>query len=157
MTPELMLKTGRIADRARSGEGAVAAFGHHVIEGVDVSHGAILYLDSVTVSFDGFKALNNLSIAVDDGELRCIIGPNGAGKTTMMDCITGKTRPDAGKIFFGQTIDLTQRSEAGIVSAVRTTSSRIQLPTQDDERCAASGSRTRTATSSSTQLGVDPT
>ncbi|MBK7794196.1 MAG: urea ABC transporter ATP-binding protein UrtD, partial [Betaproteobacteria bacterium] len=64
--------------------------------GVDTTHGPILYLDGITVSFDGFRALNNLSLTIDDGELRCIIGPNGAGKTTMMDVITGKTRPDAG-------------------------------------------------------------
>jgi urea transport system ATP-binding protein len=56
-----------------------------------------LYLDDISVSFDGFKALNALSLAINVGELRCIIGPNGAGKTTMMDCITGKTRPDSGK------------------------------------------------------------
>ena len=77
----------------------------------------ILYLDGITVSFDGFKALNDLSLTIDDGELRCIIGPNGAGKTTMMDVITGKTRPDAGTAFFGQTIDLTQLTEAEIAHA----------------------------------------
>ena len=58
---------------------------------------ALLYLNGVTVSFDGFKALNDLSLVVDEGELRTIIGPNGAGKTTMMDVVTGKTRPDAGQ------------------------------------------------------------
>ncbi|MEP4465673.1 ATP-binding cassette domain-containing protein, partial [Marinobacter alexandrii] len=58
---------------------------------VDVRHGPILYLEDVSVSFDGFKAINNLNLTIDDGELRCIIGPNGAGKTTMMDIITGKT------------------------------------------------------------------
>ena len=84
---------------------------------VDTSHGPILYLDGITVSFDGFKALNNLSLTIEDGELRCIIGPNGAGKTTMMDVITGKTRPDAGTAFFGQTIDLAQLSEAEIAHA----------------------------------------
>ena len=68
---------------------------------VDTSHGPILYLDDITVSFDGFKALNDLSFVLDKGELRCVIGPNGAGKTTMMDVITGKTRPDAGTAFFG--------------------------------------------------------
>ena len=78
---------------------------------LDVSKGPILYIENMTVSFDGFKALNDLSLYIDQGELRCIIGPNGAGKTTMMDCITGKTRPDSGNIFYGQTIDLTQRSE----------------------------------------------
>ena len=76
--------------------------------GVDTTHGPILYLDGITVSFDGFKALNDLSLTIEDGELRCIIGPNGAGKTTMMDVITGKTRPDTGTAFFGQTIDLTR-------------------------------------------------
>ncbi len=95
-----------------------ASYGHVVVPGaVDVSHGAILYLEGVTVSFDGFKALNDLSLSVDDGELRCIIGPNGAGKTTMMDVITGKTRPDAGQVFFGQTIDLTRMNEVAIAHA----------------------------------------
>ncbi|HTO31682.1 MAG TPA: ATP-binding cassette domain-containing protein, partial [Pararhizobium sp.] len=61
---------------------------------------SLLYLDGVSVSFDGFKALNSLSFVVDPGELRAIIGPNGAGKTTMMDIITGKTRPDSGQVFF---------------------------------------------------------
>jgi urea transport system ATP-binding protein len=62
----------------------------------DFTQGVALYLDDITVSFDGFKALNKLSLTINVGELRCIIGPNGAGKTTMMDCITGKTRPDSG-------------------------------------------------------------
>ena len=65
-------------------------------KGLDISHGPILYLDDITVSFDGFKALNKLTLTVDAGELRCVIGPNGAGKTTMMDVITGKTQPDCG-------------------------------------------------------------
>ena len=102
---------------ARSGEGAAQSFGHRLQPGVDVSHRAILYLEGVTVSFDGFRALNNLSLTLDDGELRCIIGPNGAGKTTMMDVITGKTRPDAGRVFFGQTIDLTRLNESQIAQA----------------------------------------
>jgi urea transport system ATP-binding protein len=84
---------------------------------VDTTHGPILYLDGITVSFDGFRALNDLSLTIDDGELRCIIGPNGAGKTTMMDVITGRTQPDAGTAFFGQTIDLTKLSEAEIAHA----------------------------------------
>ncbi len=84
---------------------------------VDTTHGPILYLDGITVTFDGFKALSDLSLTIDDGELRCIIGPNGAGKTTMMDVITGRTRPDAGSVFFGQTIDLTQMTEAEIAHA----------------------------------------
>jgi urea transport system ATP-binding protein len=78
---------------------------------VDVSKGPIIYIENMTVSFDGFKAINNLSLTIDHGELRCIIGPNGAGKTTMMDCITGKTRPDKGTVFYGQTMDLTKMSE----------------------------------------------
>ncbi|GAA4166497.1 urea ABC transporter ATP-binding protein UrtD [Shinella granuli] len=75
---------------------------------------SILYLDGVSVSFDGFKALNALSFVIEPGELRAIIGPNGAGKTTMMDIITGKTRPDSGEVFFKGTIDLTQKDEAEI-------------------------------------------
>ena len=86
-------------------------------EGLDSSHGVVLYLDDISVSFDGFRALNKLSLAIDVGELRCVIGPNGAGKTTMMDVITGKTRPDSGTAFFGQTIDLTRISEAEIAHA----------------------------------------
>lgn len=84
---------------------------------VDTSHGPILYLEDVTVSFDGFKALNNLTLYIDDGELRCIIGPNGAGKSTMMDVITGKTRPDTGQVFFGQTLNLLKMREAEIAQA----------------------------------------
>ena len=84
---------------------------------VRAEHGVVLYLDGISVSFDGFKALNELTLDVEPGELRCIIGPNGAGKTTMMDVITGKTRPDAGTAFFGQTIDLTRLSEAQIAHA----------------------------------------
>ena len=76
-----------------------------------------LYLEELTVSFDGFKALNNLSLHVDPGELLCIIGPNGAGKTTMMDVITGKTRPDSGTAFFGGMFDLLRMSEPQIVAA----------------------------------------
>jgi len=75
---------------------------------------SLLYLDGVSVSFDGFKALNSLSFVIEPGELRAIIGPNGAGKTTMMDIITGKTRPDAGEVFFKGDIDLTKRDEAEI-------------------------------------------
>ena len=75
---------------------------------------SLLYLDGVTVSFDGFRALNALSFVIEPGELRAIIGPNGAGKTTMMDVITGKTRPDSGEVFFRETIDLTRMDEARI-------------------------------------------
>ena len=81
---------------------------------VDVSHGVLLYVEGLSVSFDGFKALNNLNLYVDDGELRCLIGANGAGKTTLMDVITGKTRPDEGVVFFGQTHNLLNKSEAEI-------------------------------------------
>jgi len=97
--------------------GGAAAGGRVLTPGVDVSHKTILYLEDISVSFDGFKALNKLSIDIDNGELRCIIGPNGAGKTTMMDVITGKTRPDSGSVFFGQTIDLTKLTEAEIAHA----------------------------------------
>jgi urea transport system ATP-binding protein len=75
---------------------------------------SLLYLNNVTVSFDGFRALNSLSLAVEKGEMRAIIGPNGAGKTTMMDVITGKTRPDEGEVFFEGTTDLTKHDEADI-------------------------------------------
>ncbi|MFN7572426.1 MAG: urea ABC transporter ATP-binding protein UrtD [Betaproteobacteria bacterium] len=99
------------------GSGGPASVGYGRVvqpDRVDTTHGPILYLDDITVSFDGFKALNNLSLTIERGELRCIIGPNGAGKTTMMDVITGKTRPDAGTAFFGQTFDLTQLPETEI-------------------------------------------
>ena len=77
---------------------------------------ALLYLNGVTVSFDGFRALNELSLIVEPGELRTIIGPNGAGKTTMMDVVTGKTRPDSGEVFFQGTADLTRLDEAEIAN-----------------------------------------
>jgi urea transport system ATP-binding protein len=83
----------------------------------DESHGITLYLEEITVSFDGFKALNDLTLYIRPGELRCIIGPNGAGKTTMMDVITGKTRPDRGSAWFGQSIDLLGLTEPEIASA----------------------------------------
>ena len=91
----------------------------HLLEpdAVDLSHNVILYLDNITVTFDGFRALNALSLTIDAGELRCIIGPNGAGKTTMMDVITGKTRPDRGKAFFGQTMNLRTMTEPEIAHA----------------------------------------
>src|SRR5215470_16297881 len=88
---------------------------------------ALLYLDGVTVSFDGFRALNNLSIAVEPGEMRAIIGPNGAGKTTMMDVVTGKTRPDTGDVFFDGTFDLTGLDETEI--AVLGIGRKFQKPT----------------------------
>ena len=94
--------------------GQTSGLGHIMPTGVDTSHGPILYLEDIGVSFDGFRALNKLTLTIETGELRCIIGPNGAGKTTMMDVITGKTRPDEGTVFFGQTIDLTRLSEPEI-------------------------------------------
>ncbi|SFF87677.1 urea ABC transporter ATP-binding protein UrtD [Neptunomonas sp.] len=84
---------------------------------LDVSHKVLLYLEGISVSFDGFKAINDLNLYINDGELRCIIGPNGAGKTTMMDIITGKTRPDCGSAWFGQTIDLLAMDEPAIAQA----------------------------------------
>jgi urea transport system ATP-binding protein len=99
-------------------ESAGAGTGSHILVPgkLDISHKVILYLDGITVSFDGFKALNKLSMEIDAGELRCIIGPNGAGKTTMMDIITGKTKPDSGHVFFGSTIDLLRHNEPEIAS-----------------------------------------
>jgi urea transport system ATP-binding protein len=112
----------RLAERLASippedGSGGTVEYGRIKPEGVDTTHGAILYLDDITVSFDGFKALNQLTLDISVGELRCIIGPNGAGKTTMMDVITGKTRPDSGTAWFGQTLDLTAMTEYDIAHA----------------------------------------
>jgi urea transport system ATP-binding protein len=75
---------------------------------------ALLYLNGITVSFDGFRALNNLSFTIEPGEMRAIIGPNGAGKTTMMDVVTGKTRPDAGEVYFDGAYDLSRLDETQI-------------------------------------------
>jgi urea transport system ATP-binding protein len=78
---------------------------------------SILYLNNVSVSFDGFQAIDSLSLTLERGELRAIIGPNGAGKTTMMDIITGKTRPDSGEVFFDEgKVDLTHFDEAAIAA-----------------------------------------
>jgi urea transport system ATP-binding protein len=123
MTPELLEEGSRrreaYAQRqalAKEGSGGrEASFGRLLKAGQpDFTHGVALYLEDITVSFDGFKALNQLSLAVNVGELRCIIGPNGAGKTTMMDCITGKTKPDSGRAHFGSTIDLLRLTESEI-------------------------------------------
>ncbi|GGA76162.1 ABC transporter ATP-binding protein [Neiella marina] len=84
---------------------------------LDVGQGYLLYLEDISVSFDGFKAINKLNLYINEGELRCIIGPNGAGKTTMMDIITGKTRPDEGSAWFGQKINLLNMSEPEIAQA----------------------------------------
>jgi len=123
MTPELMQAGAARAEEyqrhiAERQVSSGASYGRVVTPGeVDVSHGPILYVEGVHKAFDGFKAINNLNIAIEAGELRCIIGPNGAGKTTMMDIITGKTRPDSGTVFFGQTMDLTRMSEPEIAHA----------------------------------------
>nr|WP_315243524.1 urea ABC transporter ATP-binding protein UrtD [uncultured Albidiferax sp.] len=123
MTPDLMEEGARrleskapalMTGNTESG-GREAGFSRIATPGeVDVSHGRILYLEDVHVSFDGFKAINGLSLDIAPGELRCIIGPNGAGKTTMMDIITGKTRPNSGTVFFGSTIDLLRHNEPQI-------------------------------------------
>jgi len=91
--------------------------GRGVPSAKDPWHGWILYLEDLTVSFDGFRALDRLSLYLDRGELRCIIGPNGAGKSTMMDVITGKTRPDSGRAFFDSGRDLLKMSEPEIATA----------------------------------------
>ena len=83
---------------------------------VDTRHGPILYLEDISVSFDGFKALNKLNLTIDEGELRCIIGANGAGKTTMMDIITGRTQPDSGSAWFGSRINLLGLDEPTIAT-----------------------------------------
>ena len=123
MTPDLMEEGAqRIAALEKKKEqgqtesgGRAAGFSRIATPGeVDITHGRILYLEDVSVSFDGFKAINNLSLDIAPGELRCISGPYGAGKTTMMDIITGKTRPDQGRVFFGSTIDLLRYTESEI-------------------------------------------
>ena len=122
MTPDLLQQGARrVAERAKQtahkteSGGRETSYGRIAKPGqVDVTHGRILYLEDVSVSFDGFKAINKLSLDIAPGELRCIIGPNGAGKTTMMDIITGKTRPDEGSVFFGSTIDLLRHNEPEI-------------------------------------------
>jgi urea transport system ATP-binding protein len=125
MTPDLMAAGAQRLQEAQhrlnptsgqteSGDRS-AGFGRvHTPGHVDVTHGRILYIEDVHVSFDGFKAINGLNLDIAPGELRCIIGPNGAGKTTMMDIITGKTKPDSGTVFFGSTIDLLRYREAEI-------------------------------------------
>jgi urea transport system ATP-binding protein len=121
MTPDLQEAGAALLERhhrqAASPAGG-ASFGRRLHgHQPDFAHGVALYLDEISVSFDGFKALDNLSLAIDVGELRCIIGPNGAGKTTMMDVITGKTRPDSGHAHFGSNIDLLRLREPQIVRA----------------------------------------
>ncbi len=112
MTPDLMEAGAQMLAAHRSKTASVVDGGE-----VYFGQGVALYVEEITVSFDGFRALNKLSLTIDVGELRCIIGPNGAGKTTMMDCITGKTRPDSGTVFFGSNIDLLRLSEPQIAQA----------------------------------------
>jgi urea transport system ATP-binding protein len=122
MTPELMnqgvqrLEKHQLKQVAEvnSGDRSASFSRIHQPGELDLVHGRILYLEDVNVSFDGFKAINHLSLDIGVGELRCIIGPNGAGKTTMMDIITGKTRPDSGQVFFGSTINLLRHNEPQI-------------------------------------------
>ena len=123
MTPDLMEEGAQrieaLAQKKQQGQtesgGRAAGFSRIATPGeVDVTHGRILYLEDVSVSFDGFKAINKLSLDIAPGELRCVIGPNGAGKTTMMDIITGKTKPDEGRVFFGSTMDLLRYTEPEI-------------------------------------------
>ena len=111
--PEVFIDPTHDAGSSRDAVG----LGRRVKQGLDVRHGTILTLEDISVSFDGFKALNSLNLYIGVGELRCIIGPNGAGKTTMMDVITGKTRPDNGQAFFGDTLDLTRMSEVQIAQS----------------------------------------
>ncbi len=109
MTPDLMAQGAERLEKHRARTVAV-------LKGTEpyFGQGVALYVEDLCVSFDGFKALKNLSLTIDVGELRCIIGPNGAGKTTMMDCITGKTRPDSGRVSFGSNIDVLRLSEPEI-------------------------------------------
>ena len=102
-----MLRSGRVFDFVAP----------KVAEDLDLSRGTVLYMEDVSVSFDGFKAINNLNFYVNAGELRCLIGPNGAGKTTMMDIITGKTRPDTGTCWFGTRMNLLEMDEPEIAQA----------------------------------------
>ncbi|MGW8246486.1 MAG: urea ABC transporter ATP-binding protein UrtD [Acidiferrobacterales bacterium] len=118
MTLTERVRDSKVFEFIRKQKNTYFSGGHDYQPGnVDVSHDVILYVEEISVSFDGFKALNNLTLYIGDRELRCIIGPNGAGKTTMMDVITGKTRPDSGSAYYGQTMDLTRMSESEIASA----------------------------------------
>ena len=122
MTPDLFVKgaerlelhKAKLTTDVTSGDRGASYGRVHTSGELDTTHGRILYLEDVNVSFDGFKAINHLSLDIAPGELRCIIGPNGAGKTTMMDIITGKTKPDSGQVFFGSTIDLLRHNEPEI-------------------------------------------
>jgi len=113
-----MMPTATRTSIGRDASAPDAGYAHWYRRGeIDTSHGQILYLEDVHVSFDGFKAIKGLNLMLAENELRCVIGPNGAGKTTMMDVITGKTRPDRGTVYLGQTLDLARLDEAGIAQA----------------------------------------
>ena len=122
MTPDLFVKgaerleshKAKLSTEVTSGDRGASYGRIHISGELDTTHGRILYLEDVNVSFDGFKAINHLSLDIAPGELRCVIGPNGAGKTTMMDIITGKTKPDSGQVYFGSTIDLLRHNEPEI-------------------------------------------
>ncbi|MCE4554684.1 urea ABC transporter ATP-binding protein UrtD [Pelomonas cellulosilytica] len=109
MTPELLEAGAEAHARAFT---RIATSGEPVF-----NQGVALYVEDLKVAFDGFQALGGLSFTIGVGELRCIIGPNGAGKTTTMDCITGKTKPDSGRVFFGSNLDLRQMNEQQIARA----------------------------------------
>jgi len=102
-------------DKRATSDPAIAGDGVRMTP--DLLHGSILYLEGITVSFDGFRALNDLNLYIERGELRCVIGANGAGKSTMMDVVTGKTRPDAGRAYFDSDVDLLHLSEPEIAIA----------------------------------------
>jgi len=106
MTPELMEAGAEARERSLT-----RVLTH---DGPVFNQGVALYVEDLRVAFDGFQALGGLSFTVGVGELRCVIGPNGAGKTTTMDCITGKTRPDSGRVFFGSNLNLLTMNEAQI-------------------------------------------
>ena len=109
MTPDLLEAGVETRSRAIT---RVATAGRPIF-----NQGVALYVEDLKVAFDGFQALGGLSFTIGVGELRCVIGPNGAGKTTTMDCITGKTRPDSGRVYFGSNLDLRSMSEAEIARA----------------------------------------
>ena len=99
---------------------AESNYGRLKSQEADFSKGIALYMEDVSVWFDKYRALNNLSLYIKEGELRCIIGPNGAGKTTLMDVITGKTRPTEGSVYFGQTHNLASMTTEQIAEAWKT-------------------------------------
>ncbi|MBC7956483.1 MAG: ATP-binding cassette domain-containing protein, partial [Cytophagales bacterium] len=121
MTPQLMEAGVRVrqameakkSSNAGESGGRQTSYSRVVQAGeLDVAHGAILYLDDITVSFDGFKALNALSLNISAGELRCIIGPNGAGKTTMVKVLLGETPPDSGSVKLGSNLEIAYVDQA---------------------------------------------